>query len=359
MFHCRRLMMEELECRAMMTGNVTVTVTDGILSVQGDGWSNDVQIRQLKQTYTGEWPGAKLEISGTYMGRSNTLINGQSGPVVVEGVKSGAVIDLGDGKNALRIANIPQDSTVPTKRQVSMPGEIKITTGSGKDDIRLYLNNGKNVTVSAGGGPDYLQLTGAQLNQLTINSDPRPAVNPNPDDVSDEVQISRLMAKGDVVINGGDTYDRVVINRSQFGGKFTADLGLGWHDHLSIWGEDGAPTVFGGPISVVGEQAAVGIFFAVINQGFVANVSGSIVITTGLSASGNDELTVTVSGTEGGAPPDLQIQLGAGDDSLVLAGSDVWELEVDGGDGFDTLTTVGENSFVSTRIRNVEETIDG
>src|SRR4051794_28937907 len=107
----RRLSLESLEPRAMMTGNVTVAVTNGILTVIGDALSNDVQIRQLRQSYTGEWPGVKLEIAGqNSKGQNSTTINGQDS-IVITGVKSGVNIDMGaatDGsrRNFLRVANI-------------------------------------------------------------------------------------------------------------------------------------------------------------------------------------------------------------------------------------------------------------
>lgn len=60
----RRLMIENLESRTMMAGNVTISVTDGLLTITGDHNHNGVAIRQLPTAGpTTPWPGVRLEIA--------------------------------------------------------------------------------------------------------------------------------------------------------------------------------------------------------------------------------------------------------------------------------------------------------
>ena len=157
----------------MMAGDVAVAVTNGILTVRGDDQGNDVQIRQLKQTYTGEWPGVKLEIVGEDAnGNATTTINGQP-KVIVTGVKNGVAIDLGERfENYLRVANIGGGADMikgPTAA-VALPGQVTITSGGGRDIMKLYINNGFQVGVDAGGvntGDDVV-ISGSKLNKLQI-----------------------------------------------------------------------------------------------------------------------------------------------------------------------------------------------
>ena len=97
----RRLTVDGLEPRAMLAGNVWVGVTNGVLQLQGDALSNRVEVRQLSQSFTGEWPGAKYQIRNV-----DGTINGQSSANTVQGVKFGTNLSLEAGDDYLRILNI-------------------------------------------------------------------------------------------------------------------------------------------------------------------------------------------------------------------------------------------------------------
>jgi hypothetical protein len=237
---------------------------------------------------------------------------------------------------------------------VNIPGDVSITTVGGRDDLRLYLENGKSVTVTGGGAADYIQLSGAIVNQLTVNTDPRPPFTFHSD--RDVVRIARLTATGDVSIHGGDLRDDIGIGTSsRISGKFSVDLGLsGGTAHLDTLSVSNM--VLDGPVDVAAAQAGVVISNVVLNDVFRAELKGFLSIRTG---SGNDDLTVSVSVPPGAVGrPNLSIDLGEGDDSLSLTENRVRDLTVDGGDGTDTLTRFGENAFDTTTITSVEEVID-
>lgn len=341
----RRLMVESLETRAMLAGNVTVAVTDGVLHVTGDAAANDVQIRQLKQTFEGEWPGAKLEISGNYRNRNDTLINGQSEPLIVEGVKSGTVISLGNGNNALRIANIPQDETVPVRRQVNLSGTVTITTGSGDDDIRLYVNNGKSVSVSSGRGEDYIQLTQPKLQDLTVTTDPASSPGEINDWAKDFVKITSLKARGDVTINGGERRDFIrLLWHTQIDGAFAVDLRGGTAPAAQQSNElyvSGSPiSVFNGPVNIVGGPGTDGVLFekAVINGAF--NVALG------------DALDVFL--FRGTSNVELRVFGERGNDRFTLGGT-IAAVYLDGGSGTDRLTRDSDFDLGEETLVDIEE----
>src|SRR5207244_5328908 len=114
----RRLMVESLESRAMLAGNVTVSVTDNMLRIVGDAAGNDIEIQQVQQTFVGEWPGVKLQIIG-----HGTTINGQATSLIVEGVKN-SFIGLQGGNNHLLVGNTSKTSSPPNP--VNLPGHVHI-----------------------------------------------------------------------------------------------------------------------------------------------------------------------------------------------------------------------------------------
>lgn len=236
------------------------SVTDGILHLTGDAEANDVQIRQIKQTYEGEWPGLKVEIRGKalHSNHQTTTINGESTPLIVEGIKNGAVIRLGDGDNALRIANIPSHSSVPEAPQVPFPGRISIASGRGADDIRLFLNNGNQIFVNSGDGEDYVQIKASSVKHLTLNSDPIRAEGKTQVGANDRIEIGRLKSRGTVKITSGLGRDDInVLGSSKIDGPLAIDLGSGLNI-LNVGrpsGSDSRPTI-NGSITVVGGSGA-------------------------------------------------------------------------------------------------------
>jgi hypothetical protein len=157
----RRLSVESLESRAMLAGNVIVSVTDNMLRIVGDAAANDIEIQQVQQTFEGEWPGVKLRIIG-----HDTTINGQSDSLVVEGVKN-SFVGLQGGNNQLVVGNTSKIVSPP--KPVNLPGRVHIGTWAGDDSIKLNINNSRSVTINQGPGSDYVFMARSNVRDLTIN----------------------------------------------------------------------------------------------------------------------------------------------------------------------------------------------
>src|SRR5204863_24772 len=101
-----------------------------------------------------------------------TTFNGQTS-IIVEGVKNGATIQLGQGQNFLRIANPIDTNTVQQSfAPAVLPGVVTIGSNAGHDIIRLYVINHNSVTINSGAGEDWIDVVSSTFKNLTINSDP-------------------------------------------------------------------------------------------------------------------------------------------------------------------------------------------
>src|SRR5215210_6931817 len=78
-------MMQGLENRVMLSGNVTASVVSGFLVLKGDAASNEIVMTRTGVT------ASQIKISS---GSSATTINGAAGPLVLGGVR-GLKIQLG------------------------------------------------------------------------------------------------------------------------------------------------------------------------------------------------------------------------------------------------------------------------
>src|SRR6476469_9594866 len=83
-------MMDNLESRVMLSGNVAVSVVSGSLVVRGDASANSIILTNAGKN--------KVRVAGA----DATTINGAAGPVVMSRVR-GLNLKLGDGKDTLRL----------------------------------------------------------------------------------------------------------------------------------------------------------------------------------------------------------------------------------------------------------------
>lgn len=327
----------------MLAGDVTVSVTDGLLYITGDDASNDVQIRQLKQTFEGEWPGAKLEITGKNLqNHVSTTINGENQTLVVAGVKSGVVIRLGDGGNGLRIGNTPRDSSVPPATQVALPGRISIGSGSGADDIRLYLKNGKQIFVNSGDGADYVQLSASTVKNLTLNSDPVRAEGVTPAGADDWVLITNLKSSGEVKVTSGIGDDDIDIKgHCRIDGSLLVDLGAG-ADLLKFVGATTTSfLMLNGRTTVLGGSGADGI---IMNTVSISGTFGA-----DLGDGGDTLLTIRLTSSS-----IFTVEFGQGNDFVQFRTADLAGVDLDGGSGVDKLERTSDSDLGDEVIENFE-----
>jgi len=330
----RRLILESLESRAMLAGNVTVSVTDGVLHVQGDALSNDIDIQQSGAVSA---QGLRVEISGRYAGgQLTTTINGEDS-VTVEGITQGAVIGLGNGDNYLRIGQTA--GTDGGRRPVHFPGRVTICASSGRDRIMLSIYNNTRVTVNAGAGDDIVNLVKSRLYNVFINTDPPAVAGRDPVGGNDNVWMRSISTRGKVVVNSGIGNDEFLADRDNTGFWGSVDLDLGDGNDAATFGIgvnlNGSTTV---------QTGSGGDSFAT-----AANIRGSFVATLG---SGSDLLYC-----RGFSTTVLDITLDDGNDNAIVFSELLAGLKLDGGVGTDRLTQHssnpdGEESF--TRFEGSE-----
>jgi len=143
------LRVESLEVRAMMAGDVKVTVNDGVLKIVGDYKANGVEVTQLAN--------GNYEVSGITWGGSATKINGSTSPkeFAAHYVRDDIRVDLGSGDDALRVYDL------------FAPDDIEIKTGDGKDIVNVvdvYVKD--DLLIDTGKGDDSATVSGSTIKEV-------------------------------------------------------------------------------------------------------------------------------------------------------------------------------------------------
>src|SRR5690349_1891612 len=85
----RNLVVEGLENRALLAGNVAVSVSGGTLFITGDAAGNGVSVQQLDS--------GKYFVTGFSVSGGNTTVNGSAAGKIVTGVTNDINVDLNAG----------------------------------------------------------------------------------------------------------------------------------------------------------------------------------------------------------------------------------------------------------------------
>lgn len=164
-----------LERRLLLAGNVTATVVNGTLIVQGDTADNEI-------TLTTQTNGDSLELFGddnAIHADDSTTINGNSAPYIATGLTGDVWIRLYDGADSLIVENatLPQGLRISTAggddtvliNDVSMGGDLLVNGGGGKDVVNiLEVNRSNNLHVSTGDGADVVLLDRSTITGQTL-----------------------------------------------------------------------------------------------------------------------------------------------------------------------------------------------
>jgi hypothetical protein len=156
----RQAMLESLENRRLLAGNVTAALVGGTLVITGDNKANDFQV-----------------IAGfsdtTVVGLNGTRING-NGPAVFGGFPD-LRIDTGNGDDKVDLIDIygfgGQDANVATGNGQdtviiralaidSSIGTLNIDTGNGDDLVDISNTTLGDANIRLGNGDDTLKLSG-------------------------------------------------------------------------------------------------------------------------------------------------------------------------------------------------------
>jgi hypothetical protein len=136
-------MFESLENRRLMSGNVSVTFTGGLLSIIGDNKANQIDVE------------GGTNLSGvTVTGFNGTTVNGQPSVFTNTGLPPDTRISLGNGDDVVVVH--PASGVTPTV------AKLDIDTANGNDVVALVGNNAPNlnfsVNVNTGNGDDIVVL---------------------------------------------------------------------------------------------------------------------------------------------------------------------------------------------------------
>ena len=241
----RRLAMESLETRQMMTGNVLVSVSAGNLVVSGDSGGNELRIIQSLQN------GAPIAGRFFITGQNGTTINGQSVGQFFQNVSGDLRINLNGGNDRLTLGDGVSNSRfiAPRDLQVDMGDGndvVRLDRVSVRDDARLVTGAGSDSvfvkgTIGGLAGVDFGQ------NDLTIDTGDRADnislenvfvrhnlnVNTGSDDFTDFVDMHFMNIGNDTDVRTGGGGDIVRISDVGFNDDLTIDTGAG-NDSVSI-----------------------------------------------------------------------------------------------------------------------------
>jgi hypothetical protein len=137
----RTLSFQSLENRNLMAGNLSVSVQNHSLVINGDNNDNYVQIEQAGN---GQY---------TVTAYSGDKINGKTGPQTFSGVTSDFKIDLKGGKDAVSFGG----DVLP----ITLPHNVSI-----KNTESIFLDQAKvldNLSISGGTGGDYIDIKGSTI----------------------------------------------------------------------------------------------------------------------------------------------------------------------------------------------------
>lgn len=371
----RNLFVEGLEKRAMLAGNVAVSVIDGTLMISGNGLANGVAVQQLDN--------GKFFVSGFNLNGENTRINGELAGRVVSGVNDGIVVDLDAGADVFVMSNSafrrnqlaqnlsggtagpiavsPQAPNAATTHPVTtrVVGDLFIATDEGNDGVGFGARVGKNT------GGNTLDGT------VTVNTA----------NGADRVIADRTEAFDDMLFDTGSGNDSVSANVARVGDFLFADLGAGRDVFRSTNARGFHSQILGGAdndgIRVANYRFTEEIFLFAGggNNLITANrmSANAISITAGAGAD-----TINVQGSSGlfttylvdsGAGNDsvtihdtwvnnmLKVTLGDGNDDLHVGDTTTGDTYFDGGAGDDTYHNDGGNSFGSFEDAGFEHSI--
>ena len=359
----RRLIMEGLEHRLPLAGNVTAALAGGALTLTGNGASNALVV---------SFDDASDEYTVT--GFNDTTINGDESQTFT-GVTSISA-SLNGGNDIFAVLNNPEDfedllDRLPSRRKlrdldlpaadpVPLSGTLNVLSGPGNDFVGLAVEAGGAVTVNTNSGNDAVGVLDSVIGgalAITTNSG------------SDGVLVARSEITGALSVMAGADVDLVAVDEvtaatgtidlslgglssnreeearvrdSSFTGLLTMRGGMGW-DKLKVESVDaGALTAEGGG----GRDT-----FEVKD----ATIVGAAMITGG---EGNDKVDV-----EELVAAALTINSAAGDDKVeiadgVIAGA-VMVLTNAGNDKVEIEVLEAASLTVNTNGGNDQITIDG
>lgn len=340
-----RPIMESLEGRQLLSGDLTASVAGGHLVLLGDAEANEVVLT------AGANAGEVVITSGA----SATTINGEDGPATLTGVTRGIVGWLRAGDDSLRISGL------------TVRGNIRLDAGAGADAITLDGDTSVagHLRVLGGLGDDTITLDALEVasNVALGNIAGNDTFNANQVDIGgvlqvrggagdDEVSLTDSEIRRTVVIHGAD----LSLNGCDLGGALVVVTGLLDGDVEIIDSTIAKPTILvtrAGADSITLAGSTFGHTFVAVTGLGADTVTieecvfqGHFVLNTGL---GDDVVNIQAEVVLEGAGTRFRrnavIRTGAGDDELTIgpaeqpAAAAIFDriVHLHGGAGDDTL----------------------
>ncbi len=243
-FGHRRMLVEQLERRSMLAGNVTAFEAGGSLFVRGDNSDNLVLIQQTgdnEYTVTG-LDFADANLSDPPFSAGPTSINGdENGTVVFTGITGDIIVDLKKGDDGLGIGNTVEELAIlaeecgfgfgfgsgsgngtasgsgsfPTQVEPEItsdrflaPRNLIITTGDGNDGVAIVADVRRNAIINTGNGFDAVGIgaTVTDHEEHSVIGDDLVIVTGKQDDF---ICIHGLFVEDQVVLDTGDGNDDI------------------------------------------------------------------------------------------------------------------------------------------------------
>jgi hypothetical protein len=367
----RKLWVESLENRALLAGNVSVSVDGNVLTIVGDGQGNGVSVQQLDHN--------RFFVTGFALNGANTTVNGQLNGRIVQGVRH-IDVDLNAGWDIFIMSNsdfrrneLAQQLSggtagpVPVSPEAPNPNTAHPVTARVTGDVTVDLDDG-NDGVGIGARIGLRDSDGNIVEGvLSINGG----------NGRDQVNVDRTEAFDDMLFDMGSGNDTVQANGARVGDFIFASLGDGIDRFLSNDAHGWHSQILGGNdndvVDIRNYRMEQEVF---VDTGsghdriYGAGVSGiSIAFITG---DGNDRVGVDGANSRGGATVDTGsgndfvrlngvavaghagVFQGDGDDTLRIRNSSADHATLSGGAHFDTLFDDGGNSFGDVDISGYE-----
>lgn len=174
-----------LEDRMTPAGNVTAVVSGGILTVVGDAAANQIWIAGAGNT------SAVIRAVD-----STTTINGQTGPVTLDGITVGFNISTGAGDDVLVMSGLNAWKS------------LTIDMGAGNDAVNMFgVYVWRDATIGTGAGNDGLQIVNSRFYRYS---------GVDMGDDHDAIIIGQSLFYNNTYIGGGTGFNTLTADNSQF-----------------------------------------------------------------------------------------------------------------------------------------------
>jgi hypothetical protein len=262
----RRMLVEKLERRSMLAGNVTVFESGGSLFVRGDNADNAVLIQQTgddEYTITGLDFAESGDLPDPPFSGGPTTLNGGVDFIVLSGITGDINVDLRKGDDVLGIGNTIEDlatlaaecgfgfgfgsasgsASFPSQVEPEITGDrfivprnLIVNTNDGSDGVFIVADVRRNAIINTGNGFDAVAIgaTVPDHEEHSVIGDDLVISTGNQDDVvcihglfiQDQVVIDTAAGNDDVTAEGWDARGVTIVtgNGNDLVDLFSFDL---------------------------------------------------------------------------------------------------------------------------------------